>query len=162
MEEEAKLEKANELAENLLGYHYDRSLANVVKQNEDEAQRLLRLEQGKSEPRDEQYDIKPDVEHPGASSSSKPEDTRLTVEEAKEVFNRGRGRGRPVSVLTISDEMLADLIDRSYADDKKERLYKEDIATVREIAKERCIPTIYWTGEFNRYIPKLTLNKCNF
>ena len=64
----------------------------------------------------EQYDIEPAVEQLGASSSSKPEDTQLTVEKAKEVFTRGRGR--PVSVITIPDEMLAVLIDRNYAGDK--------------------------------------------
>ena len=53
----------------------------------------------------EQYDIKPDVEQHGASSGSKPEDTQLTVEQAKEVFTKGRGR--PQNVLKISDEELA-------------------------------------------------------
>ena len=47
---------------------------------------------------------KPNVEQPSGSSSSKPEYTRLTVEEAKEVFTKGRGR--PLSELTITDEEL--------------------------------------------------------
>ena len=74
-------------------------------ENENEAQRLLRLEQGKSGSRDEQSVITSSDVQPGASSSSKPEDTQLTVEEAKEVFTRGRGR--PKNLLNITDEELA-------------------------------------------------------
>ena len=92
------------LAKNNLGYIYDRSLATALKRNENEAQRLLRLEQGKSGPRDEQSVITSSDVQLGASSSSKPEDTQLTVEEAKEVFTKGKGR--PKSVLTIPDTEL--------------------------------------------------------
>ena len=105
MEKEAKSEENIALAKIDLGYIYDRSLAIALKRYENEAQRLLRLEQGKSGPRDEQSVITSSDVQPGASSSSKPEDTQLTVEQSKEVFTKGRGR--PQNVLKISDEELA-------------------------------------------------------
>ena len=55
----------------------------VLKQSDIE---LMPMERGVLK----QSDTESDVDQPGASSGSKPEDTQLTVEQAKEVFTKGR------------------------------------------------------------------------
>ena len=81
-----------------------------------------------------QYDTESDVDQPGASSGSKPEDTQLTVEQAKEVFTKGRR-----SKFVPTEAEMQALLNRVFTSDDKLQLDQLDVTVLRKIAKHKGI-----------------------